>query len=96
MKVVVNLNEHVLVKLDDSGYKMWHEYWHRNDAYFGKDLFPHITVEQLKTRADKDGYSEFQLWDFMQVFGGENIDIGQKSPYDLNVIIITNKTQNND
>lgn len=59
----INLNEIIKVKLTDYGQEI---YYHRND-----DLILHGCkyVEQKFKKTDENGYSKFQLWDFMNVYG---------------------------
>ena len=60
--MVFNLNDIVKVKLNDRGLDI---YLHRYDELLLKyDWLPPVRVEM-----DKDGYVEFQLWDFMNLFG---------------------------
>lgn len=62
-----NINDFVKVKLTERGKEI---YKHRYDEMF--EVFPHLK-ETLgnppELKIDKDGYSEFQLHDFMHCFG---------------------------
>jgi len=72
----VNLNDHVKVRLNDYGMCVYKSFY----AKYGLD------ASQLKM--DKEGYVEFQLWDFMNVFGN-SMHMGGNPPCDLNVLIQT-------
>lgn len=58
-----NINDKVLVKLKEEGFK----YWLRDHECMPPDLRP--TIEELKSKANKEGYVEFQMWRFSQLFG---------------------------
>lgn len=63
MKYRLNLNCSVKVKLTDLGKDI---YYHRFDDFnyrYGKQLTPSFPKE------DENGYSTFQLWHFMQLYG---------------------------
>lgn len=67
-----NLNSYMYVKLNEKGFKYWHE--------IDSDHIPDnikVNLEGLKRKADKDGYVEFQLWNFMQIFGDEMYHVGE-------------------
>lgn len=62
-----NLNDYVKVKLTPRGVDI---YFHRYDdtneyilSHGGKPL------ERRMPRIDKDGFTEFQLWEFIQLYG---------------------------
>lgn len=60
----INLNETVKVKLTDHGKMI---YYHRYD-----DINKRVGKEVCKPslpEEDEDGYSKFQLWDFMNLYG---------------------------
>ena len=57
-----NFNQSVKVKLTRTG----KEIYRKNYAKFGIDSYAYV---------DKDGFSEFQLWSFMGIFG-ESIEKG--------------------
>lgn len=67
-----NINDWIKVKLTDKGKEILHNYWNRIC----------LAVPQLKpdpsyfaTHTDADGYTRFQLWEFMQIFG-EHLRLG--------------------
>lgn len=56
-----NLNDYVWVKLTDAGRVAHRNHWER--LSFG-------TVHDYKPVDEIDGWSRWQLWELMQVFGG--------------------------
>ena len=72
----INLNEPIKVKLTQLGKDI---YYHRFDSLnraIGEDICkPSYPVE------DEDGYTEFQLWYFMNLYGNF-IDIGSSDVID--------------
>lgn len=74
-KRVFNINDYVWVKLTDKGRQIF------KDHYKG---FPSgLQLPQIKE--DADGYSEWQLWYLMQIFG-EHIAMGCPSPFLMEVL----------
>ena len=75
----INLNDYVFVKLKEKGYQRLVDY----DKKYGCSH----DIDYFKERADADGYTRFQLWNFMQIFGKDmylgNNDIG----FDINIKI---------
>lgn len=74
-----NLNDYILVKLKDEGFKFW---LNKINQFLPKDLM--ATEEELRARADKDGYIAFQAWDFMKTFG-ETISMGFEANFETTV-----------
>ena len=60
----INLNDPVKVKLTDYGISI---YYHRFDVINYKA--GRTVCEPSYPKVDKDGYTEFQLWDFMNIYG---------------------------
>lgn len=60
--VAINLNQCVKVKLTDYGKDI---YYHQYDCInqYREIITPHFPEE------DSEGYSVFQLWDFMRLYG---------------------------
>lgn len=81
----INLNDRVKVKLTPLGAEI---YYHRYDELNkrikekgGKQL------ESIMPRIDKDGYTEFQLWYFMELYG-EHMGVCKKNVIEpLDIII---------
>ncbi len=76
-----NLNNHILVKLKDEGYKIWRERWNQ---YLPEDLRKPITY--FTDKANKDGYVQFQAHEFMRYFGA-TISMGFHQPFEMTILI---------
>ena len=59
----VNLNEIIKVKFTDYGRDI---YYHRFDDLIARGA---LCLNPSYPKVDEDGYSEIQLWEFMQIFG---------------------------
>ena len=55
--IVVNLNGFVWFKLNDYGKRVYDDY------------FAGFHMKPLELKTDEHGYSEMQLWQFMEIFG---------------------------
>lgn len=76
--VKTNLNLYIKVKLNDYGKKIYYDYW--------KDICNQCgTVYKLET--DEEGYSTFQIHEFMQIFG-EYAHIGAKPFLETTYVLI--------
>lgn len=62
--VKINLNEYVKVHLTDLGKEI---YYHQVDTI--NDAYGKIVIEPKFPTEDSDGYTEFQLWDFIRLYG---------------------------
>lgn len=62
--IKINLNDVVKVKLTDFGKKI---YYHRFDDL--NNIYGRIVCKPSFPKTDEDGYSSFQLWDFMELYG---------------------------
>ena len=82
--LVVNLNQDIQVKLNDKGYNVWL----KDTNHYLPPSYNKATLEQLKTKADKDGYVTFQLWEFMQIFGA-TFHNGSDQVCELNIKLVT-------
>lgn len=82
--VVINMNEKVKVKLTDHGKDIYyHQYDELNERIkcrCGKLLEP------VMPKVDADGYTSFQLWHLMQLYG-PHIRMGSPIPFDLSIVI---------
>ena len=59
-RIKFNINHDVKVKVTEYGYEVWLA--HENKfVHFSGTIKP-VTIEELKTRQDEDGYTEFQMW----------------------------------
>ena len=60
----INLNETVKVKLTPYGAEIYYKQFDEVNKQYGKEICkPHMP------RIDKDGYTEFQLWHFIELYG---------------------------
>lgn len=60
----LNLNNLIKVKLSDYGKEIYYHQFDGLNEYFGNNIIePHFPT------VDEYGYSEFQLWDFMHIYG---------------------------
>lgn len=74
MNAVINLNDTVKVKLSDRGLEIHRESWDKimcNSPYQNSYIPPSV---------DEEGYSYFQLWDLMHIFGSK-VSMGLKLPF---------------
>lgn len=79
-----NINHYVLVKLNDLGYQTLVD---EHNSYL--DTIPNWkekSIDDFKKEADEDGYTKFQLWDFMSKFGSD-IGMGMEQRFETNVLI---------
>lgn len=87
--IPINLNDYVYVKLDERGYQILYDHWHRYD-----NIVPNpdsYTLDELKGKADKDGYTQFQWHTFMEIYGEHfTHDVGgfKSAGIDPNVLIM--------
>lgn len=57
-----NLNNYIKVKLTEKGKEIY-----RNR--FDEDDIKELGIEYCEPKINKDGYTEFLIWDFMRIFG---------------------------
>lgn len=60
----INLNERIKVKLTDYGKEI---YYHRFDDVF-RQTEPSVFKPEFP-KTDEEGYTTFQLWDFIHIYG---------------------------
>lgn len=80
--IEININNTVWVRLTDKGYQHRADYHNR---WLG--AIPNLvrrTADDFKAEADSEGWTEFQLWCFMEEFG-EVTKIGFDLPYHTNI-----------
>jgi len=87
-QIKFNINDPVKVKVTEYGYEVWLEYSNQFVKY--SPTYPVTTIEELKAKQDDDGYTEFQLWDMMSIFGSK-MQMGFKNPIDTNIILLPEK-----
>jgi len=84
-----NINNNILVKLNEKGLQ------HLRDEHTLLCTKLNIPYKYTEPNIDKDGYTKFQMWSFMQKFGPVT-RLSQELHYDLEIIIIpfgTNDTE---
>lgn len=64
MKVHINLNESVKVKLTDYAKDIYYHQYDEVNKLAGKQI-----IKPSYPKVDEDGYATFQLWGFMRLFG---------------------------
>lgn len=69
-----NLNKTIYVKLNDVGKDIYKNYI--------QNLNSNLSTEP---EVDENGYTKFQLWDLIHIFG-ECIGLGLQTPFDKNCI----------
>ncbi len=60
----INLNQHIKVKLTDWGKEIYYHQYDRTNQIAGKEICKPKFPEE-----DENGYTEFQLWCFMELYG---------------------------
>lgn len=64
-----NLNDYVLVKINDLGYQKLAD--DKNELMSDFPNYESVTAQYFKDKADENGYTCFQAWDFINKFGSE-------------------------
>ena len=79
--VKISLNDKIKVKLTEKGKKIYFEHIKNcNERISERYKIPSVL------KIDKKGYTMFQLWDFMKMYG-EYMLLGEELPCDCEVII---------
>ena len=81
--MLLNINENIKAKLNDTGIqilKSRHDQLVKSTGYNQPFTLP---------STDSDGYSIFQLWTFMQIFG-PHLHLGSEIPFDSEIIVPDN------
>ena len=76
-----NINETVHVRLTDRGRAI-----HRQEFDDLSTQFPNCGLTYSPPREDADGWSEWQLWHLMEMFG-PHIHLGGEQPFETNIVI---------
>ena len=74
-----NLNYYIKVKLTEKGKEIY-----RNR--FDEDDIKKLGIGYCEPKVDENGYSEFQMWDFMRIFG-KHFHILGDNPCGTNVLV---------
>lgn len=79
-----NINDVIYVKLNDEGYEHLAKY---HNQWVGK--VPNYETRDsqfFKDKANSNGFSQFQMWDFIQIFSS-TIYMGCEPMFDLTIVI---------
>lgn len=60
----LNLNDNIKVKLTEHGKDIYYHQYDRTNAFLGREL-----CKPSYPKADEDGYTTFQLWCFIELYG---------------------------
>ena len=60
----LNLNDNIKVKLTEHGKDIYYHRYDRTNAFWGREL-----CKPSYPKVDEDGYTTFQLWCFMELYG---------------------------
>jgi hypothetical protein len=82
--VKINVNDNIRVKLLDEGYQILAD---DHNQFLGRiPNWESRDAAYYKSKADKDGYTTFQMWEFMQKFG-PLIKMGRKVHFEMDIIL---------
>ena len=70
--MTINLNDKIKVKLNDKGKDI---FYHQFDEIIS--LYPQCHIDPRMPNVDENGYTTFQIWEFMKLYGGH---IGMAKP----------------
>lgn len=87
-QIKFNINHSVKVKVTEYGYEVW--LTHENKFVQFSGTIKTVTIEELKAKQDEDGYTKFQLWDMMSIFGPK-MTMGFENLIDTNIILLPEK-----
>ena len=62
--VKINLNNRIYVKLTKLGEEIYYNYIKEINDYYGREI-----INRYTPHYGDDGFAEFQLWDFMNIYG---------------------------
>ena len=63
-EIKININDFIKVKLTDLGKDIFYHKFDEVNAQYGREI-----LRPRYPKEDENGYTEFQLWDFMQLYG---------------------------
>ena len=69
----INLNERIKVKLTDWGKEIYYHQYDKINQFAGREI-----CKPMFPKEDENGYTEFQLWFFMELYG-EHIGMTQQN-----------------
>lgn len=82
----ININDYVKVKLNQQGKEIYFHLYdeQRKDMVARKGYYPQYLQPQYPS-VDSEGYSSFQLWQFMQIYGSY-LHIGNDLPFETDLL----------
>ncbi len=78
-KLVINANRLVFVKLRDKGYDMWQRHLLKSGTL-------KFSSEIRRYKLTDKGYHYFQIHEFMEIFGGDNIALGYNDLFENDIL----------
>lgn len=78
MKITINVNEYVSVKLNDRGHAILRENY--DHLWRGRSPYPYNPPKE-----DAEGYSRWSVWHLMQEFG-PHMYLGMTVPFDTDIV----------
>lgn len=63
-EIKINLNDFIKVKLTETGKDIFNHRFDELNEKLKKQAYKNMPLKE-----DENGYTEFQLWDFMQIYG---------------------------
>ena len=86
-EISFNINWDVKVKLTKAGQTYLRSYFSNLFRDSGDNYKSFVQTSLDMHKADAQGYSSFQLWDFIRIFG-PNINISRPNLFDLTIILL--------
>ena len=83
---VFNVNNQVLVKLNDSGLKLYKNYLKKTCSKFGTKEQKKQYMDTCLAEIDENNNIKLQLWEMMNIFGG-HLCGGVNPPFDTDLLI---------
>lgn len=87
MNITTNINDIVKVKLTDLGVSILLEKHNDfNDFMWEKGIRRASEFKEFEVKRDEEGYTSFQLWDLMNIFG-PYLTLGTDIPFETDIIL---------
>lgn len=80
--VKININDYIKVKLTNRGKDIYYRQYDEINKKAGK-----ILIEPEYPKADSDGYSHFQIWELMKLYGSHLSLLSTELPFETNLQI---------
>jgi len=80
--MTINLNDFIKVKLTDWGKEIYYHQYDEVNSFWQKEV-----IKPSFPKVDEDGYTSFQLWHFMNLYGNY-IDMGLEDVIYQNEILL--------